>query len=227
LEWMGSQALLNGTVTISGDGFATVVVDFGRDPTLTVALSGAQRWDTAFSAVGANGIFTLPSTHIEQWSHQMLKKSGGVATDLIFTTSSWLLFIADTNVQKSVYYPRTGESNNVNYGSQTQRGAQYKGKWGQYDLWVYNDWYVDDNNVEQPMLPDGTVLMSGPDLMGTRAFGQILDPAFNYRALPYAPKTWVEEDPAQRVIMMQSSPIIIPSRVNASLSATVCAPQVF
>ncbi|HBO83307.1 MAG TPA: capsid protein, partial [Cupriavidus sp.] len=114
--------------------------------------------------------------------------------------------------------------NTVNVGAQIQRGAQYKGRWGQYDLWVYNDWYVDPvTNVETPMLADGTVLMSGADLMGTRSFGQIMDPAFNYASLPYAPKTWVENDPAQRVILMQSSPIVIPSRVNASLSATVCA----
>lgn len=226
LEWMAAQALFGGTVTISGEGFPAVLVDFGRDPSLTVALSGAVKWDTGFAGITTNGIFITPSTNIEQWSHLMLKKSGAVATDLIFTTTSWQYFIADTNVQKSVYYPRTGESNNISYGSQIQRGAQYKGKWGQYDLWVYNDWYVDDNNVEQPMLVDGTVLMSGADLMGTRAFGQILDPAFNYEAMPYAPKTWVEQDPAQRMIMMQSSPIIIPSRVNASFSANVCSPVV-
>lgn len=226
LEWMAAQALVGGAVTIVGDGFPAVVVDFGRDSSLSIALTGAQKWDTAFAAVGANGIFTAPSTAIEQWAHIMLKKSGGVATDLVFTTTSWMYFIADTNVQKSVYYPRTGEGNNLNYGSQVQRGAQYKGKWGQYDLWVYNDWYVDDNNVEQPMLVDGTVLMSGADLMGTRAFGQILDPAFSYKSMPYAPKTWLENDPAQRMILMQSSPIIIPSRVNASLAANVCSPVV-
>ena len=221
LEWMGAQALVNGSVTIAGEGFPSVVVDFGRDASLSIALSGAAKWDTAFAAVGTNGIFVTPSTNIEQWSHLMLKKSGGVATDLVFTTTSWLLFIADTNVQKSIFYPRAGEINNVNLGSQTQRGAQFKGRWGQYYLWVYNDWYVDDSNVEQPMLADGSVIMSGADLMGTRAFGQILDPAFNYESLPYAPKTWVENDPAQRFILMQSSPIVIPSRVNASLCASV------
>ncbi len=226
LEWMAAQALVGGSVQIVGEGFPAVVVDFGRDASLSIALAGAAKWDTAFAAVGANGIFTVPSTDIEQWSHIMLKKSGGVATDLVFTTTSWTLFIADTSVQKSIYYPRAGESNQVNLGSQIQRGAQYKGKWGQYDLWVYNDWYVDDNNVEQPMLADGSVIMSGADLMGTRAFGQILDPAFNYASLPYAPKTWLKNDPAQRFIMMQSSPIIIPSRVNASLCASVATPVV-
>jgi hypothetical protein len=88
---------------------------------------------------------------------------------------------------------------------------------------LFNDWYIDDNNVEQPMLPDGMIVMAGPDMMGTRAFGQIMDPAFNYEALPFAPKTWIQPDPSQRFIMMQSAPIVIPSRVNAALAATVCA----
>ncbi len=226
LEWMAAQALTTGTVTITGEGFPTVLVDFGRDASLTIALAGANKWDAAFAAQGSATQFTVPSTNIEQWAHQMLKKSGGVATDLIFSTTAWTYFIADTSVQKSIFYPRAGETNNINIGSQTQRGAQYKGRWGQYDLWVYNDWYVDDNNVEQPMLPDGMMIMSGADLMGTRAFGQIMDPAFNYEALPYAPKTWLENDPAQRFILMQSSPIVIPSRVNACLAATVCSPVV-
>ncbi|MEO1354489.1 MAG: major capsid protein [Pseudomonadota bacterium] len=216
LEWMAAQALNGATVTIAGDGFPTVVVDFGRDASLSIALSGGNQW-------GQNGV--VPSSSIENWGHLMLKKSGGVATDLVLTTTPWELFIQDPVVKQTIWYPGNGgQGNTVNVGAQIQRGAQYKGRWGQYDLWVYNDWYVDPvTNVETPMLADGTVLMSGADLMGTRAFGQIMDPAFNYTALPYAPKTWVENDPAQRVILMQSSPIVIPSRVNASLSATVCA----
>ncbi|KAJ8136306.1 hypothetical protein OY671_010481, partial [Metschnikowia pulcherrima] len=91
-------------------------------------------------------------------------------------------------------------------------------------MWSYNDWFVDENNVERPMSYDGDSIMSGPNSQGTRAFGQIMDPAFNYQSSPFAPKTWVQEDPAQRSSMMQSSPIIIPSRVNACSSANVCDP---
>jgi hypothetical protein len=109
----------------------------------------------------------------------------------------------------------------VELGTQITRGAQFKGVWGNFRLWVYNDWYVDDNNVEQPMIPAGTVILSGPDMMGTRAYGAIMDPQFAYGPMAYAPKSWVKEDPAQRFLLMQSSPIVIPSRVNASLAATV------
>lgn len=212
LEWMAAQALLGGTVTISGEGFPTVVVDFGRDSLLTVALTGGNRW-------GQTGV--VPSQSLEDWSSLVLKKSGGVCTDLVFTVGAWKQFLLDPVVKAAIWYPGSGQGNTIQIGTETQRGAIYKGKWGQFDLWVYNDWYVDDSNVEQPMLPDGTVIMCGPDMMGTRAFGAILDPAFNYGPMPYAPKTWVSQDPAQRFIMMQSAPIVIPSRVNAALAATV------
>ena len=123
-----------------------------------------------------------------------------------------------------MFYPKLGSNDGsaINPGAQIQTGAIYKGRWGNFDLWVYNDWYVDPaSNVETEMLPDGTVLLCGQALLGIRAFGMILDPRHNYEALPYAPKTWIKEDPAQQLMMMQSAPLPIPSRVNASLGATV------
>lgn len=219
LEWMAAQALLGGKVTISGEGFPTVVVDFGRDPALTVALSAGQQWTPANVAA----LTATPTQNIEDWQHIILKKSGAKVTDIVFSTSAWTGFLADPLAKGAIQYPTLAQSGNIiNPGAQIEQGAVYKGKWGQYDLWVYNDWYVDDNGVEQPMLPDGDIIMSGPMMMGTRAFGMIMDPAFNYEPMPYAPKTWVENDPGQRFIMMQSSPIVIPSRVNACFSANVC-----
>ncbi|WP_233863488.1 major capsid protein [Paraburkholderia adhaesiva] len=217
LEWMAAQALMTGTVLIEGDGFPAALVDFGRDPELTLALSGSSAWDNP------NG---TPTHDIEVWQRLILKKSGAQVTDLIFTTTPFEYFIADERVKAAVYYPKLSDFGNaIDPGAQIAKGAVYKGRWGQYSLWVYNDWYVDDNDVEQPMIPDGVVIMAGSDLMGTRAFGMILDPRFNYAALPYAPKMWIAEDPPQRFLMMQSAPIVIPSRVNAALCATVCAPQ--
>jgi hypothetical protein len=221
LEWMAASALSTGTVTVTGEGFPTVVVDFGRDPSLTVALTGTARWTPA-NVVAGNA---SPVSNLEAWQRQILKKSGAKVTDIIFTTSAWEGFIADPLLKGAIYYPRLGESGNlIDPGTRIERGAVFKGQWGQYSLWIYNEWYVDDNDVEQPMVTDGTIILSGLDMMGTRAFGQILDPAFNYSALPFAPKTWVSEDPAQRYLMMQSSPIVIPSRVNAAFAASVCAP---
>ncbi|HLH95019.1 MAG TPA: major capsid protein [Xanthobacteraceae bacterium] len=227
LEWMAAQVLSTGTVLIKGEGFPTSLVDFGRAPSLTVALTGTAQWTNA-NVIAGNA---SPTTNIEAWQRQILKESGAKVTDIIFTTSSWEGFIADPVLKGAIYYPKLSEFGNaIDPGAKIERGAVYKGRWGQYDLWIYNEWYVDmgteggNTDQEYPMLTDGTVLLSGPDMMGTRAFASIMDPNFNYQALPYAPKTWTIEDPAQRFIMMQSAPITIPGRVNAALAATVCSP---
>ncbi len=217
LEWMAASAMQTGTVVIAGDGVPTTTIDFGRASGLTITLSGGTRW-------GQSGV--SPAANIETWQTTLLKTEGVVASDLVFTNSSWNYFKADPAVAGAINYPLWNPSGNVlNPGAQITKGAVWKGKWGQYDLWLYNDWYVDTSDVEQPMLTDGMVLMSGSapgaGMNGLRAFGQILDPAFNYGPMAFAPKTWVKEDPAQRFLMMQSSPLVIPSRVNGCLAAQV------
>jgi hypothetical protein len=217
LEWMAAQELLGGTVTIVGDGYPTTTIDFGRDAALTVALSGGATWDNASPS-------TIPSDCIEQWQNIILKKSGAVATDIVFTTTAWNCFKKDPEVKATWLYPGNGGDSRIQVGAEIVRGAILKGTWGGYRLWLYNDWFVNETtNVETPMLTDGTLLMCGPDLMGTQAFASILDPVFAYGPMAYAPKTWVKEDPAQRFVMMQSAPLVIPSRVNACLSASVAA----
>lgn len=221
LEWMAASALRLGQVTVSGEGFETTVIDFGRDSQLSIVLTGKNQWGVKDN-FNSNGRDTVPADSIEQWQTLMLQLSGAQATDLVFTTKAWKAFANDEKVFGAVYFPKQSEAGNINVGPQIAPGAVYKGRWGQYDLWLYNEWFIDENNVEQPMIPDGHMLMAGEQLQGAQAFGQILDPEFSYQALPYAPKTWVEKDPAQRMLLMQSSPLVIPTRVNACLSAKVC-----
>jgi hypothetical protein len=218
LEWMAAQALQNGSYTVSGEGFPSTLIDFGRDSSLTITLAGNYMWDSGNAAA-------VPAQNIDAWGNLMLKKSGAVATDIIFSPTAWSYFIKDQSVRDAVVFDtlRFQEMRNtLNLAAQTKFGAQYKGQWGSYDCWVYNDWYVDSTtNVETRMVADGTIIMSGPQLDGTRAFGLIVDPKFAYKPMAYAPKIWYNEDPAQTFLMMQSAPIVIPSRVNACLCATV------
>lgn len=225
LEWMAASALATGTVTIKGEGFETVVINFGRNADLSIALTGNNQWGKQLNAAGRDPKIVA---QIEAWGTRILKASGAVATDIVFTPSAWSWFLLAEGVQGAVQYPTLATSgNNVDPAPRPQLGAVYKGRWGNYDLWLYNDWFVDDlDNVEYPMIEDGTIIMTGPMLQGTRAFGMIMDPEFNYQPMAYAPKTWVEKDPAQRILLMQSAPVVIPSRVNACLAAVVCDPIV-
>jgi hypothetical protein len=213
MEWMAIQELRLGTVTVAGDGFPTTTIEFGRDAAQTIVLVGTARW-------GQPGV--SPAAMLTVWMTQVLKSSGAKITEVVMTPDAYDLFIQDVRVQPAILYPVWNPyDNRLNPGSQAVKGAIIKGNWGDVAIYVYNDWYVDEANVEQPMLPPGSVILCGPDLMGIRAFGMIIDPEFNYAAMEYAPKTWVTQDPAQRLIMMQSAPLPIPGRPNASLGATV------
>ncbi|HDL7626295.1 TPA: major capsid protein [Yersinia enterocolitica] len=221
MEWMAASALTKSQITVVGEGFPTTVIDFGRSSNLTITLSGSDKWPLSVAAGTTN---TQPSDDIEDWQTRMLQESGAVATDLVFTTSSWKAFRLDTTIKdNAITFPALSPfGNQVDAGPRVNKGAVYKGRWGNFDLWLYNDWFIDPaDGIEKPMIPNGAVLMGSADLMGTRAFGVILDPEFNYGPLAFAPKSWVMPDPAQRYLLMQSAPLVIPSRVNASLCATV------
>jgi hypothetical protein len=216
LEWMAAQALQFGTVTISGDGYPNpLLVNFNRAASLTVALSGSAAW-------GQTGV--SPSQWLTTWALAIQKASGAMAYDVVLTPSPWFALQSDLRVINAIWAPRAGDSQ-VDLGAYAPHGAQLVGRFGQFNFWLYNEYYIDDvSGIEYPMLPDGTVIIASREMQGVRAFGQIMDPAFNYGPMAYAPKTWYVQDPAQTVMMMQSAPIVIPSRVNAALCATVMSP---
>jgi hypothetical protein len=213
MEWMAIRILLTGSVTVSGDGFPTTTIEFGRDAGQTVVLSGGARW-------GEAGV--SPVANLMTWSTLMLKSAGVAAADVIMDPLAFDLFIQDLRLQPALLYPAWQPyGNQLNPGTQVQKGMVQKGQWGQLSIMVYNDWYVDDNNVEQPMLPPYSVIIASPELEGQRAFGVIIDEDFDYTAMEYAVKTWTEKNPSQRLILMQSAPLPIPGRPNASFAATV------
>src|SRR5260364_398710 len=50
--------------------------------------------------------------------------------------------------QAGLIFPLLNSAGNTaNPGAQIARGAVHKGRWGQYNLWLYNDWFVDENNI--------------------------------------------------------------------------------
>lgn len=213
LEWMAAQALVNGSVTISGENYDAQTIAFGRDASLTIALSGAARW-------GQTGVY--PSESLLDWSALTLKAAGLPVTDVIFTPAAWKLFRKDPNVVQVIQSFQNAEPTLRASGVAAGVGGQFLGKWGQFNLWLYYDWYIDPTDgVEKPMIADGTVLMGSNQLNGVRSFASIIDPELGYQTAMYAPKSWTTQDPAARWLMTQSAPLVIPTNVNASLAATV------
>jgi len=209
-EVMAIETLRTGAITITGDLYPTASLNFGRDAALTIALSGATAW-------GAAGV--EPLDDVQVWSMLVTEKSGSAANTLVMDVEAWKHFSASTKVQKLLDRFRGADQLNATV---TGEGARYMGNIGTFDIFVYAGWYEHPTTgALTPYLPAKTVLIMGPDLEGTRAYGAIRDEAAGFQAIPYFAKSWLEQDPAVRYLMLQSAPLTVPYRVNASACATV------
>ena len=138
MEYMAATALTSSTVVVSGEGYQTSLVDFGRDPRLTFALTGSDRWGQTLNADGRD---TNINGQLTAWQALVLRLSGGAVEDIVFTNSAWNWFIRGEGVFGQIYFPQLQSGqNSINPGPNVQRGGVSMGRWGQYNLWLYNDW---------------------------------------------------------------------------------------
>jgi len=211
LEWMAGQILATGKVTISGDAYETVVVDYLRDAALTVTLAGATRWGQA----GVN-----PLDSLQDWADLVQQKSGSAANKVLMGLGAWKIFRGDANVVARLYnrLPVANEAT-LSQDAQIGVGGRYQGTIDGFDIYTYAGYYKDTSGAVQPLLPSLSVSLIG-QIEGVKAFGAIQD-AEALEAIPYYSKSWLEQDPSRRMVMTQSAPLLVPYRPNASLSATV------
>lgn len=215
-EVMASEILRAGRVTVSGENYPTVVVNFQRASNLTVQLTGATRW-------GETGV--NPLNDIEDWAGLIQTQSGAAVRDVIMDPSAWRLFKNNPDVKAQLEI-RRGTNSTLSIDPMVRGQGNEKvrnvGSIGDFNFWVYNDVYVDDDGTDKTLLPEFTVILaSTSSLEGCRCYGVIQDEKANYKAERFFTKSWLEEDPPLRWLLMQSAPLVVPFRPNASFCATV------
>ena len=207
LETMAAEILRTGKVTVSGEKYQTQVVDFGRDPSLTTALTSTARWGQSAA---------VPLDNLQTWAGLTLKLSGAATRDVTMDVDAWNVFRKDPEVKAELALFRGNST--LTQDAAFTTGGVFMGTIQGFNIYVYSGLTEGDT----PILPSGTVMLGSPDeLVGVRAFGAIRDEAAGFQALPYFPKSWVIEDPSSRLIMTQCAPLLVPERVNASFCATV------
>jgi hypothetical protein len=213
LEVMASEAIRTGKVTVKGDGYPEVVVDFGRAAALTpAALAGGAMWDQATST---------PLDDLQTWHDLALKESGAAVPDVIQGMTAWKNFRKHESVKDRLDVRRALGSA-LDLGAQLIEGLTYRGVIDGFNIFTYAGWYVDPaTGTETPIWPADVVALTSSLLEGVRAFGAIKDEEAGLRAMPYFPKSWTQQDPAVRFLMMQSAPLTVPTRVNASVAVDV------
>ena len=212
LEVMCGEVLTTGKSTITGDKYPTQVVDFQRSATHTITAS--PLWSAATPPILNN---------LQDWAQVVLEDTGVFPNDVIMTVDVWKVFRADAGVTNvlNVFRRYTDLPTVMPYAQVTEGGVQMGNLEG-FNIFVYSGWYVDPaDGVEKPILPAGTVIMCSPTLEGVQAYGAIRDEEIGLQPVPYYVKSWIQYDPSVRYVMLQSAPIMVPFRPNASFMAKV------
>lgn len=199
-EWMSVQAVIHGQVVVEGEEYETQVVDYNRSPENSVTLVGPAKWDTVDPDTYD------PTDDIEEWA----ERATGVVEKLIFDKKSWKLFSRFKKVKEKLDKNIAGNNSSINLSPQLKRTVQYKGNFGEYELWVYSGKHEDDTGNEVYYMPENTLLMAPPSTDDVMAYGAIQDADANAEgvvAVQRYPSNWKTKNPSVEWLQTQSAPL--------------------
>lgn len=225
-NWMAASALRDGKITIKGENYPEVLVDFQRAAGHTITLTSGNYF-------GASNV-SIVDFFQRVIDTMATADFGGVPVRATMGGGVWAVMRKDAEFKEhldlnikggNITYERglvTGEPV-FKVGEMTVGGGS-----GQtIELWVDNSTFVDpDTGVAKRYIGNHQILFkSTPDaISGTRAFGRIIDRAANWEALPIFPKNWVSTgDVEVEYITHKSAPLFVPVNPNATLLANVIA----
>lgn len=213
-DWMAARAVVDGAVTVAGDDYPSVTVDFGRDAGLSVQLTGTARWSQIATAD--------PLTDIDHLRQLAFTLGRGAITRVTFGLNAWGYFVQNERVKTLLNTLYRGSETSFN--TALTDPAPYnlmgvlmgQGGAGRLELYTYNDKYEDENGTEQPYMDQDTVVGTGPNIAGIQCFGAIRDRKAGLAAMDMFPRMWDNEDPSVTYTMTQSAPLMVPSTPNGS-----------
>lgn len=211
-EWMVSQALTSGKVEVKGDGVDDVV-DFQMDDSHLV--TETTKWTDAAAD---------PIANLRNYKRRIAKDSGRTAAAAVMNGDVADAFLDNEKVKEHLHTRR------IDLGmirpQELPDGVTYLGYLNNpgVDLYVYEEWYLDDNGEEKPMVPEGSLIMGPTSSRCGMLYGAIQDMAAieggMFDVARY-PKTWMDDDPSVRWLMMQAAPLPGFHEPDAFVFATV------
>lgn len=214
VEWLFAQAALYGKVTLASPDYPATLIDFGRDPSHTITLSGAG---VVWSDVNAPIV-----TQLNSWVEKVRRAEfGGPVTRVTIGKNVVGPFLANLQVQATRNLLIRGTDGVPPASIRLGDYSEMIFKLGNLEVWTTSDWYTKpDGSIGEYMDPNG-VLLTGPNVQFVECYGAILDSDAQLQALPVFPKQWKNEDPSVTYVMTQSSPLAVPVNPNNTLFATV------
>jgi len=208
-EWMAAQALNAGTINVVGDGVDDVI-DFQMPADHKVTLTGTALWTDSDSD---------PLKALRAWRRKIIQDSGVSPNVAVFGASVIDAFLGNAKVVNAL------DTRRVDLGQIDPQvlpdGATYYGhiKDVALDVYGYDEWYLDDDGDEQPMVAADKILLGSDRTRNARLYGMIQDlDAEGAYAVPRYPKSWTTKDPSTRFVMLQSAALVALLQPDAFMS---------
>lgn len=213
-EWLAAQAIIHGKVTISGDNYPERLVDFKRAANQTID-SSATPWSTSSDIIA----------DIEAWRTRVRRaKFGGPVNRLTVGADVWDVMRKNTGLKAQLATDVRATDANFKTGIMEGEEVEFVGYLsGTLPVFVYSGYYEDAAGNAVEYMSSKDIVMTGPNIMGHRCYGAILDNGANYQAMSIFSKMWENQDPSAVYIMNQSSSLMVPVNPNNTLKATVLA----
>lgn len=211
-EWMRARAIIDAKVTIVGEEYPAVELDFRRDPSHTVVKTVDYWGDTGVS------IFD----DIQRWADRMFNAAfGGFPTRMTIGSAVWAVMRKDKefmeHMDTNIRNPRATTERGLISGEKVVKVGELVvggASGASIEIYLYRDTFLDENTgVEVPFMQPTDIILSASDerIMGYECFGAIIDPYAQYQALSIFPRNWMEiGDPAVEYILHQSAPLMVP-----------------
>jgi hypothetical protein len=211
-EIQASQALQTGKVTITGEGYSGLEVDFLFPGTHLVTLAGADLW---------SAVTGTPMEDLREWRELVIQDSGIAPDTLILGRDAWKYFRAREFSNGGSFDQLRVQLGQID-PKHLAPGVIYLGYFNEIgvDVYQYQEWYLDSASVEQPMVGVNNVILASSKANTARHYGMIQDLASS-GALKRFPKNWITEDPSVLWVMLQSAPLMAIHQPDAFFRATV------
>lgn len=214
-EWMCIQALVNGTVDIQGDG-VNQTVDFGFLAEQQV--TPATPWTDQANAD--------PLDDLETARLLIARMAGLTGSVAIMGRTAYSNFIRNAMVQKLLDLLRL-QVGSVDVDEMPE-GVTYVGNFlgNALRVYVYDAWFVDPtDDTEKALFPENKVLVGAPAARCVRNYGAIQDLSASGMGQLIArrsfPKSWLEQNPSLRHLVVQGAPLPTPIENYAFVTLTV------
>lgn len=198
-EWMASQLLETGKIVVSGDDY-DAEIDFGMAASHKITLTGTDLWTDANST---------PLDDLREWFDK-IGEDCGLNPDVVVMGRSVANAFTRHNDVKQMLDNRRIEMGQID-PRLLPNGAIFLGtlKDPAVDVYRYNEYYYDEGTSStKPMVPVDKLFMGSTQARTARHYSLIKDLQAGNAAVRFFPKSWEEQDPSIRWLLVQSGALV-------------------